>query len=75
MANATERTVGPLISIGRQIRKERKHRKMTQKQLGSAVPMDHTDLSRVERGKDLKVSQLLRIAEVFGIPPSQLLED
>ncbi len=58
-----------LFEIGRHIRKERKKRRMTQKQLGELLGMSRTTISQIENGvvQDVGIRKILRILEVLDL--------
>ncbi|WP_309095289.1 helix-turn-helix transcriptional regulator [Streptomyces sp.] len=60
-------------AIGNRIRAERERRNLTQEALILAAGIDRVTLWRVETGEESKVSTLLRIARVLGVPLAELL--
>ena len=60
--------------IGRQIRRARLRRKMTQAQLAEAADLSVPYISHVERGKKrVSLDALLRISQALGVTVDQLL--
>ena len=59
--------------IRNRIREEREARSMTLAQLSEASGISKSTLSRYEHGGDAPTSALQKVAEVMGIPPTQLL--
>lgn len=56
------------------IRKIRKSRKLTLRELSNLTEIAVSSLSRIERGKlDPKMSQLLNIAQALGVDPGSLI--
>lgn len=77
-----------LIDIGKEIRKERKQRKVSQKKMADALGMSRSTISLIESGtvQEIGARKLIRILEYLGlelrvrqagIPPTldELLED
>jgi transcriptional regulator with XRE-family HTH domain len=62
--------------VGRNVRRLRKERGLTQEQLALDAGIDLTYLGGIERGRrNPSVSVLGRIAAALGSAPSRLLED
>lgn len=65
------------MKLGVLIRTYRASQDMTLKELGAAIGMAFTHLSELEReekGRNLSLSQALRLSKLFGIPLEQLAE-
>jgi DNA-binding XRE family transcriptional regulator len=60
-------------AIGRRIRAERLRQNATQDQVWAAARIDRRTLQFVERGEEVKLGTLLRIAHVLGVPLSDLV--
>ena len=60
-------------AIGNRIRAERELQNVTQERLILASGIDRVTLWRVETGEESKVSTLLRIARVLGVPLRDLV--
>lgn len=60
-------------AIGNRIRAERELQNVTQERLILAAGIDRVTLWRVETGEESKVSTLLRIARVLGVPLRDLV--
>jgi len=58
-----------LFEIGRQIRRERKSRKITQAELGKALGMSRTTIGQIEGGtvQDIGVRKLIRVLQFLGL--------
>jgi len=58
-----------LFDIGKEIRVERKRRKLSQADLAKLLRMSRTTISQVESGtvQDIGVRKLIRILEVLGL--------
>lgn len=61
-------------AIGDRIRAERERQNLTQERLILAAGIDRVTLWRVETGEESKLSTLLRIARVLGVPLADLLQ-
>jgi transcriptional regulator with XRE-family HTH domain len=59
--------------IGARVRAEREHRNLTQEQVILAARIDRVTIWRVETGQEMKLSTLLKIAHVLGVPLSDLV--
>lgn len=72
LASADDPYVGG--NLGRNLRRARERRKMTQEEVAGLSGVHATEVSRIEGGKrDPKVSTLERLAKAVGVPPSDLL--
>jgi transcriptional regulator with XRE-family HTH domain len=60
-------------AIGDRIRSERERQNLTQERLILAAGIDRVTLWRVETGEESKLSTLLRIARVLGVPLAELI--
>jgi transcriptional regulator with XRE-family HTH domain len=61
-------------SVGENIRRHRKAKRIKQEWLGKKVHLNKSEISRIEGGKrNISVKILLQIAVVLEIDPSQLL--
>jgi transcriptional regulator with XRE-family HTH domain len=60
-------------AIGDRIRAERERQNLTQERLILAAGIDRVTLWRVETGEESKLSTLLRIARVLGVPLAELI--
>lgn len=59
--------------VGNRIRKYRKLKHLTMKELGEQIGMSEGNVSRYERGElALDVKQLMQIAKVLDVPPKKL---
>lgn len=58
-----------LFEIGKQIRLERKRRKITQDALGKALGMSRTTIGQIERGtvQDVGVRKLIRVLQFLDL--------
>lgn len=58
-----------LFEIGKHIRKERKHRKISQEKLAKDLGMSRTTVSQIEAGivQDVGVRKLIRILDYLGL--------
>jgi transcriptional regulator with XRE-family HTH domain len=70
---ATDGT-GYLIGLGRAIRALRKERGLSQEVLAHEAGIDRSHMGKIERGeRNVTILNILRICEVLGCSPSQLL--
>ncbi|WP_031104252.1 helix-turn-helix domain-containing protein [Streptomyces sp. NRRL S-146] len=60
-------------AIGNRIRAERERQNLTQERLILAAGIDRVTIWRVETGEESKLSTLLRIARVLGVPLRDLV--
>ena len=60
-------------AIGDRIRAERERQNLTQERLILAAGIDRVTIWRVETGEESKLSTLLRIARVLGVPLRDLV--
>lgn len=65
----------PIKKIGRRARQLRIERGLTLEQAESAGWPSWTHLRRIEAGKNFTVESLLRLADLYGVHPSDLLKD
>ena len=58
-----------LFEIGKQIRRERKKRKLSQAKLGELLGMSRTTIGQIENGtiQDIGVRKLIRILEILDL--------
>ncbi|MDJ0345219.1 helix-turn-helix transcriptional regulator [Streptomyces sp. H10-C2] len=64
------------IAIGESIRTARRHKRMSQDALATAVGLDRRSIQRVERAEtDPRLTWLLRIAMSLDIPLSDLVRE
>ncbi|MFI6530535.1 helix-turn-helix domain-containing protein [Streptomyces uncialis] len=59
--------------IGARIRAERLQQNLTQEALHLAAGVDRVTLQRAEAGRDVRISTLLRLARVLGVPLRDLV--
>lgn len=62
-------------AIGARIRAERERQNLTQEQVILAGRLDRVTIWRVETGQESKLSTLLKVAHVLGVPLSDLVSD
>jgi len=63
-------------TLGKNVRKLRQRRKMTQEQLSFEAKIDLTYMGGIERGKRNPTLQVMaRIADALGVPLTRLLSD
>lgn len=60
-------------AIGERLRAERIHQNLTQDQVWQAARIDRRTLQHVERGEEMKLGTLLRVAYVLDIPLADLV--
>jgi transcriptional regulator with XRE-family HTH domain len=61
-------------NLGRNLRRLRKEREMTQEEVGHRSGVHPTEVSRIEAGKrDPQVSTVERLAKALGVSASDLL--
>ncbi len=61
-------------NLGRNLRRLRKEREMTQEEVGRRSGVHPTEVSRIEAGKrDPQVSTVERLAKALGVSASDLL--
>ncbi len=64
-----------LLELGNKIRLERLKRDLSQEQLAEAANVSIRTISDIERGiTDIRYTNLLQIAEAFGLTISKLLD-
>lgn len=64
-----------LLELGNKIRLERMKREISQEQLAELANISIRTVSDIERGiTDIRYTNLLQIAEAFGLTLSQLLD-
>lgn len=58
-----------LFNIGEQIRKERKHRRISQEKVAKELGMSRSTVSQIEAGviREIGVRKLIRIMEYLGL--------
>lgn len=62
--------------VGRNVRKIRQQRRMTQEELAFAAEIDLTYVGGIERGKrNPSLLVMTRIADALHVPPAKLLAD
>lgn len=60
--------------LGRNLRRAREQREMTQEEVAERSGVHVTEVSRIEGGKrDPRVSTVQRLADAVGVPPGDLL--
>jgi len=65
---------GVVGNLGRNLRRARKQRKMTQEEVGHRSGVHPTEVSRIEAGKrDPQVSTVERLAKAVGLSAGDLL--
>lgn len=65
-----------LAAFGRNVRRFREARKMTQEVLAEKAELDRTFISDVERGgRNLSIQSIVRIANALGVSASELCLD
>jgi transcriptional regulator with XRE-family HTH domain len=64
-----------LASIGAGIRALRKKKKMTLEVFGDVVGLDKSNAYRIERGRNITLLTLEKIAQVFNMSSSKLLDN
>ena len=60
-------------AIGDRIREERERQRLTQEQVILAARIDRVTIWRVETGQEMKLSTLLKICRVLGVPLADLV--
>lgn len=64
------------IAVGKRIKEAREREGLTQEELAEYVDMSSAHISVIERGKKgLRLENLVRIANVLGVSPDELLQD
>lgn len=58
-----------LFEIGKQIRLERKNRKLSQSSLAAALGMSRTTIGQIEKGtvQDIGIRKVIRLLEFLGL--------
>ena len=74
-ADRSEKDIDDLyLELGRRIRQLRERRKLTQLRLAQELGMSRTSVTNVEIGRQrLLIHQFVRLAQILGVPPSELL--
>lgn len=63
-------------NFGKKLKSFRKFKKLTQEKLAEMVDMDIRQIARLEAGESLpSITTVLKLCEVFGITPNDLLWD
>ena len=62
------------IQFGKRLRELRKKRKMTQEQLAEKAGLHYKFIGRVEKGTDIKLSNIAKIAQGFEMPIGKFLD-
>ena len=76
MNNYTETERGHLKAIGSNIRILRQKFNMSQENLAFETQLDRTYVGSVERGeRNISVLNIIKIANVLEVPPSELLKE
>ena len=60
-------------AIGDRVREERERQRLTQEQVILAARIDRVTIWRVETGREMKLSTLLKIAHVLDVPLADLV--
>lgn len=64
-----------VIKFGKQIKKLRLERKLSQMDVGAALNIDRENVRKYEKGlQEPKLSTVIKFAEVFGISFDELLD-
>ena len=65
------------MTMGEKIRSHRKRLGLTQTELGDVIGVDKTTIYKYEKGivVNIKRDAIVKLADVFGISPSELLDD
>ncbi len=64
-----------VVRIGRNLKRLREERLLTQAQLGEAAGVDRDQISRIERDKvEPRFSTIRKLAEALDIEPSELVK-
>ena len=61
--------------MGEELKKARKEKGMTQKQLAALVGCDQREISRWECGREPGAKMLKRLAKALGVPMETLVAD
>jgi len=62
--------------FGTKLKTLRKHKKLSQVQLGTLLGVAHSHIGGMERGERLpSVPMLIKIADIFGVTTDQLVRD
>ena len=63
----------PKFAVGRNIKAQRKSRKLTQEKLAHRAGMHPVEVGRAERGlRDMRVSTVVKLARGLEVPPMEL---
>ena len=63
-----------MLSVGENIAKKRKKKLLTLEQLGLEVGLTRTQIHRIEKGYNITLTTLLKVAIVLGVKPESLLK-
>lgn len=64
-----------IAGFGGKVRALRMEKKMTIEEFANSVDLHVTQLSRIERGEtNVTISYIFRLAEIFNVKPSDLLD-
>lgn len=64
-----------MVKLGENIKKYRRAAKMTQEQVGRAIRLNRSSISKIERGEtvNVKPEQILELSRLFGCTPTDLI--
>lgn len=68
-------TIGDIMNLGQIIRNRRKAKNISQKELGKALGLYDSDISKIERGKDISLDLLAQMASVLELDMLDILID
>jgi len=65
----------PIISFGKEMRKIRTDRKLSQEEFAHLLDLDRTYIGGIERGeRNISLGVFFQIAKALGIPPKDLID-
>lgn len=64
-----------IADVGRRIAEARRQRGWTQQKAADHLRMEVQSLQRIERGENLTIRSLVKIAGVFGVPTRSLFDE
>jgi transcriptional regulator with XRE-family HTH domain len=67
--------IGDIMDLGQIIRNRRKEKDISQKELCKALGLYDSDISKIERGKDISLTLLAQIANVLELDMLDVLVD
>ncbi len=58
--------------VGEAIRKARQAQNLTQAQLGERIGVQKSQISKLEKGRSITLSSMIRVFKALGVPPATI---